>query len=185
MVLLPGGEGRRDPERAEAARRQRVRFARDIGDERALGWAHEPPRPRGRFTRATFVALALFAGLGAVPLLTSGGSDGLLPADCGTPALSTSPAQVGPGGSFAYQFAGPAEGRYVVTLDTPEVLDDGTGGARVAGGRLLGQPVSLPGCRSAHLLADAPGVTGTHEVSLFRRSGTRWERVAVSLLRVS
>ena len=184
MVLLPGGEGRRDPERAEAARRQRARFARDIGDERSLGWAHEPRRPRSRFTRVTFVALALFAALGALPLLSADG-DGLLPADCGTPALRTSPNQVGPGGTFAYQVAGPAEGSYVVTLDTPEVLDDGAGGARVAGGRLLGDPFPLPGCRSAQLLADAPAVTGTHEVTLFRRSGTRWDRVAVSLLRVS
>lgn len=184
MVLLPPGEGRRDPERAEAARRQRARFARDIGDERSLGWAHEPGRSRSRFTRATFVALALFAGLGALPLLSARG-DGLLPADCGTPALVSSPAQVDPGGTFTWQIAGPAEGSYVVTLDNPEVLSDGAGGARVAGGRILGGPLALPGCRSAQLLADAPEVTGTHEVALFRRDGTRWERVAVVLLRVS
>ncbi len=184
MVLLPGSEGRRDPDRAEAARRQRVRFARDIGDERSLGWAHEPPRPRARFTWIVFVALVAFAGLGAIPLFTASG-DGLLPADCATPALRTSPREVGPGGSFTWQVAGPAEGSYVVTIDNPEVLDDGAGGARVAGGRILGGPVALPGCRSAQLLTDAPEVTGTHEVTLFRRSGTRWERIAVSLLRVS
>lgn len=184
MVLLPGGEGRRDPERAEAARRQRARFARDIGDERSIAWAHEPRRPRSRFTFVTFIVLVLFAALGAIPLLSARG-DGLLPADCSTPALRSSPDQVGPGGRFTWQVAGPAEGSYVVTIDAPEVLDDGAGGARVAGGRILSGPGPLPGCRSAQLLADAPEVTGTHEVTLFRRSGARWERVEIRLLRVS
>ena len=184
MVLLPPSEGRRDPDRAEAARRQRVRFARDIGDERALGWAHEPRRPRSRFTRGTFIVLVLFAGLGAVPLFLARG-DGLLPADCVKPALSTSPSQVGRGGTFAWQIAGPAEGSYVVTVDAPEVVADGAGGARVAGGRILGGPIGLPGCRSSQLLAPAPDVPGTHEVTLFRRAGARWERQAITLLTVS
>ncbi len=184
MALLPPGEGRRDPERDEAARRQRARFARDIGDERSLGWAHEPRRSRGRFTRGTFVVLVLFAALGAVPLFLNR-ADGLLPADCTKPALSTSPDEVGPDGDFGWQIAGPAEGSYVVTIDVPEVSDDGAGGARVAGGRILGGPMTLPGCRSGQQVAPAPDVPGTHEVTLFRRSGTRWERQAVTLLKVS
>jgi hypothetical protein len=184
MVLLPPGEGRRDPERDEAARRQRVRFARDIGDERSLGWAHEPRRQRGRFTRGTFVVLVLFAVLGAVPLFLTRG-DGLLPADCTKPALSASPDQVGPGGDFAWQIAGPAEGSYFVTIDVPEVIAEAGGGARVAGGRILGGPITLPGCRSSQQLAPAPDVPGTHEVTLFRLSGTRWKPQAVSLLKVS
>lgn len=181
---MPGGEGRRDPERAEAARRQRVRFARDIGDERSIAWAHEPRRPRSRFTRVTFAALLVFAALGAIPLLTARG-DGLLPADCTRAGLRASPDQVAPGGSFTWQVAGPADGSYVVTVDAAEVLDDGAGGARVAGGRILGGPIALPGCRSAQVLADAPDVTGTHEVTLFRRSGAGWQRVEIRLLRVS
>jgi len=184
MVLLPPSEGRRDPDRAEAARRQRVRFARDIGDEKALGWAHEPRRPRSRFTRGTVVVLILFAGLGALPLLFTRG-DGLLPADCTTPALQTSPRQVGPGGDFAWQLAGPADGSYVLTIDAPEVTADASGGAQVAGGRILAGPMTLPGCRSRQLLAAAPEQIGTHEVTLFRRSGTGWERLAVTLLKVS
>ena len=184
MVLLPPSEGRRDPQRAEAARRQRARFARDVGDEEGIAWAHEPRRPRSRFTIGTLVALVLFAALGALPLLFHRG-DGLLPADCATPALATAPARVGPGLSFAWQVAGPAEGSYLVTIDAPEVTSDAAGAARVAGGRILGGPMALPGCRSAQRVADAPGPTGAHEVSLFRRTGGRWERAAVSLLTVS
>src|SRR5215213_7860531 len=183
MVLLPG-EGRRDPERAEAARKQRARFARDIGDEAALGWAHEPPRQRSRFTIGTLVVLVLFAGLGALPLFFHHG-DGLLPASCTTAALETSPDQVGPGRDFAWQVAGPADGSYVLTIDVPEVSSDGAGGARVAGGRILAGPMALPGCRSRQVVAAAPEPTGVHEVALFRRAGARWERVAVALLKVS
>lgn len=184
MVLLPPSEGRRDPERAEAARRQRARFARDVGDEAGLAWAHEPRRVRSRFTLGTLLVLVLFAGLGAVPLLISRDS-GLLRANCTTPALETSPSQVGPGRSFAWQLAGPAEGSYVVTIDAPEVATDGAGGARIAGGRILGGPMPAPGCRSRQLVTAAPQQTGVHEVTLFTRVGDRWERSAVTLLKVS
>jgi hypothetical protein len=73
----------------------------------------------------------------------------------------------------------------VVTIDAPEVTGDGAGGASVAGGRILAGPMALPGCRSPHRVADAPRQTGTHEVTLFRRTGSRWERSAVTLLKVS
>jgi hypothetical protein len=184
MVLLPPSEGRRDPERSEAARRQRVRFARDVGDEAGLAWAHEPRRRRSRFTIGTVVVLVLFAGLGAVPMLLAD-SDGLLRPDCATPGLVSAPDEVGPGTDFAWQIAGPESGSYVVTIDAPEVTGTAAGGASVAGGRILGGPMALPGCRSQQLLATAPEQTGTHEITLFRRAGARWERAAVTLLRVS
>ncbi|MFL6127498.1 MAG: hypothetical protein ACJ73E_00340 [Mycobacteriales bacterium] len=72
-----------------------------------------------------------------------------------------------------------------MTIDAPEVTSDGAGGARVAGGRILGGPMPLPGCRSRQVVASAPDQTGTHEVTLFRRAGGRWERTAVALLKVS
>lgn len=184
MVLLPPGEGRRDPARVEAARRQRVRFARDVGDEAGLAWAHEPRRQRNKLTIGTVVALVLFAGVGALPLLLADG-DGLLPADCATPALQTSPDRVGPGTSFAWQLAGPADGSYVLTVDAAEVAGDPAGGVRVAGGQVLAGPMGLPGCRSRQLVAAAPQQAGSHEVSLFRWTGGRWERSAVTVLRVS
>src|SRR5918996_1067346 len=52
MVLLPpDSPRRRDRGREEAARKQRARFARDVGDEHGQAWAHQSPRPRrSKFT---------------------------------------------------------------------------------------------------------------------------------------
>lgn len=185
MVLQPDSEGRRDPGRGEAARRQRARFARDVGDEAGLAWAHEPRRGRSRFTVGTLAALVLFAGLGALPMLLNDSDGGLLKADCGTPALESSPGRVGPGQNFAWQAAGPQSGPYVVTLDAAEVSGEPGGSVRVATGRVLAGPTGFPGCRSEQLVAAAPQEKGGHEVTLFRRSGDRWERAAVAILQVS
>jgi len=51
-------------------------------------------------------------------------------------------------------------------------------------GRVLAGPTALTGCRSAQTVVDGPTVAGSHEVALFRRAGTGWERVAVALLTV-
>jgi hypothetical protein len=185
MVLLPGSEGRRDPERAAAAQRQRERFARDVGDEAGLAWAHEPRRGPRKFTVGTFVVLILFAGLGALPLLQHGGDGSLLRADCTRPAVEASPERLRAGESFAWQAAGPATDSYVIAIDAAAVTVDAAGTARVSGGRVLAGPTSLPGCRSAQALAVVPDGRGTHEVAVFRRTGDRWERSAVALLRVS
>lgn len=185
MVLLPGSEGRRDPQRAAAAQRQRERFARDVGDEAGLAWAHEPRRGPRKFTIGTFVVLVLFAGLGAVPLILYDGDGSLLKADCSRPAVEAAPERLQAGESFAWQAAGPEAGSYVVAIDAAGVTVDAAGTARVSGGRVLAGPTGLPGCRSAQAVAVAPGGKGPHEVAVFRRAGDRWERSAVALLRVS
>lgn len=184
MSILPGSEGRRDPERAEAARRQRVRFAQDIGDEYGRAWAHEPRRKPRKFTIGTGVVLVAFAALGAIPLLTRG-DGGLVRADCEQVRLNTGPGNVAAGGAYAWQFAGPADAQYVLTVDAPSVTVDGSGRAVVPSGTVLFGPDRLPGCRSAQARTTAPAEAGEHEVSLFRRTGTEWQRVAVSSLSVS
>ena len=185
MVLLPGSEGRRDPERAAAARRQRARFARDVGDETGLAWAHEPPRGHSKFTVGTLVVLLLFAGLGALSLIFDDGRGGLLDPDCTRPAVEAGPTRLLAGESFAWQAAGPESGSYVVALDAEAVTAGPAGSSQVSGGRLLAGPIGLPGCRSSQAVAAAPEGAGQHEVGLFRRTGDRWERVAVTLLRVT
>jgi hypothetical protein len=185
MVLLPGSEGRREPERAEAARRQRVRFARDVGDEAGLAWAHEPPRRRSRLTIGAALALAAFAGLGALPMLLADGDSGLVQPNCDTPAVGAGPSRVGPGENFAWQAAGPQRGPYVVALDAAEVTGNPAGPVRVSTGRVLAGPTDLPGCRSRQLVAVAPQEKGGHDVVLFRREGDRWVRAALTLLQVT
>ena len=184
MVFLPS-EGRRDPERAAAARRQRERFARDIGDEVGRAWAHEPRRPRRKFTVGTGIILVLFAGFGAFPLIFGDGSGGLIKADCDVPGVRLGTDDVAPGGSFSWQAAGPEAGPYLVTIDARAVTEDASGAVRPTGGRVLAGPTDLSGCRSAAALSTAPEASGVHEVTVFRRTAGRWERAAAAPLTVS
>ncbi len=185
MSLLPGTESGRGAADRAAAARQRARFARDIGDEAGQAWAHEPRRRPRKMTIGTFVVLVLFAGLGAIPLLTNDGVGGLLRPNCTTPGVAVGPERVRPAESFAWQAAGPDSGKYVVAEDAATVTVDPIGRAQAPGGRVLAGPTAFSGCRSRQVVATAPETTGTHEVTLFRQSGTGWEPVAVALLRVS
>lgn len=184
MSILPGSEGRRDPYRADAARRERVRFARDIGDEAGQAWAHEPRRAPRKFTVGTFLVLVAFGVGGAVPLLLHDGDGGLLEPDCTTPAVEVGPSRLLVGESFAWQAAGPERGPYVVALDAEAVTGAPDGQVRTSGGRLLSGPTDLPGCRSRQTVLAAPDV-GRHQVTLFRHTGGRWEQAAVALLQVT
>lgn len=186
MSIFPGTEGRRDPDRAaEAARRQRVRFARDIGDEQGVAWAHEPRRGPRKFTVATFVVLVAFLVLGAVPLLLHDGDGGLVQPNCAAVAVEVGPNRVVAGERYAWQVAGPEAAQYVVAIDAETVTVDPGGRAVAARGAVLAGPTGLPGCRSKQTVTTAPAGTGPHEVAVFRRAGTGWDRVAVALLRVS
>lgn len=178
MVMMPPSEPK-----GRAEQRERVRFARDIGDEAGLAWAHEPRRRRSRFTTGAAVATGAFIVLGALPLL--GGTEGqLIKADCERPAVSAGPERIAVGGDFAWQAAGPEQGPYVVTLDAADLTGPAEGPVRTAG-RVLAGPTALTGCRSAQTVVAGPTTAGSHEIALFRRTGSGWERVAATWLRVS
>jgi hypothetical protein len=187
VSILPGAPagGRGDPEREAAAQRRRTRFARDIGDEAGMAWAHEPRRPPRKVTVATFVALVVFAGLGAIPLITNDNPGGLLRPDCTTPAVEVGPSRVLVGESFAWQAVGPEGGPYVVTLDAGSVTGAAAGPVQAPGGQVLAGPIDMAGCRSRQQVVAVPETRGSHEVILFRRAGDGWERAAVALLRVT
>jgi hypothetical protein len=188
MALLPPDSTphrRRDRTEDAAAARRRARVARDLGDEQGQAWAHEPRRKRSRFTVGTAVVLLTFAGLGAVPVFL-GGSDGqLLAAGCDRPAVEVGTARISAGSDFSWQAAGPEQGPYVVALDAAAVTGPVAGPVSPDTGRVLAGPTALPGCRSAQTLAAGPTDRGAHEVVLFRRTATGWERAAVVLLTVS
>jgi hypothetical protein len=185
MVFLNGGGRRRDPEQDAAIRRERARLARDLGDERGVAWAHEPRHRPRKFTIGAAVVLVVFAAAGALPLLFDDGDSGIIRADCGRVAVEASPGRVAAGQPFAWQASGPEQGRYVVALDAGEVTGPADGPVRAPDGPVLTGPVAFPGCRSTQTVSTAPVTRGTHEVVVFRRSGDRWERAAVALLRVS
>ncbi|HEV7653232.1 MAG TPA: hypothetical protein VGP36_00640 [Mycobacteriales bacterium] len=186
MVLLPpDGTGRHDPGKEEAARRQRARFARDIGDEEGQAWAHQPKRKRSKLTIGTTIVFLVFIVGGALPLLLHQGDGQLLQANCDTAAVEAGPTRTKLGTDFAWQVAGPRTGPYAVVLDASTVTGPATGPLTIDTGRILAGPIDLPDCRSAQTVTDGPGTAGDHVVTLFRRSGTGWERVAVTSLNVS
>ena len=182
--VFGGARGRRDPELARAAQRRREAFARDIGDERGRAFAYQPPGRRRRpWSGIIGIGLLVFAGLGAIPLLR-GSDGGLVPRQCERPAVGTAGETVPPGGRTAWQVAGP-DSEYVVALDGGRVTVDAAGAVDVTSGRLLAGPFRLSGCRSAQTLFDAPGESGSHEVTLFRRTGgSGYARVASAELTV-
>lgn len=186
MALLPpDSTGRHDPGKDAAARRQRARFARDVGDEQGQAWAHEPRRRRSKLTLGTAVVFVAFLVLGALPLLLDDGDTGLVKANCDAPAMETGPSRIKAGTDFAWQAAGPVIGPYVVALDAGTVTGPPAGPVTVDSGRVLSGPTGLTGCRSAQTVTGGPETKGSHEVALFRRSAAGWDRVAVALLTVS
>jgi hypothetical protein len=187
MALLPpDSPRRRDRGKEEAARKQRARFARDVGDEHGQAWAHQTPRPkRSRITVIVASIFIAFAVLGALPLVLHDGDSQLIRPNCTTPAVATGPAKIKPGTNFAWQAAGPEQGPYVLVLDAATVTGPVGGPVTPDNGRVLSAPIALTGCRSAQTLAAGPDNSGTHEVALFRHTGTAWARVAVALLEVS
>jgi hypothetical protein len=187
MALLPpDSPRRRDRGKEEAARKQRARFARDVGDEHGQAWAHQAPRPkRSRITIIVAAIFIAFVVLGALPLVLHDGDSQLIRPNCTTPAVAAGPAKIKPGTNFAWQAAGPEQGPYVLVLDAATVTGPVGGPVTPDNGRVLSAPIALTGCRSAQTLAAGPDNSGTHEVALFRHTGTAWARVAVALLEVS
>ncbi len=187
MALLPpDSPRRRDRGREEAARKQRARFARDVGDEHGQAWAHQSPRPRrSKFTLVVAAIFIAFGVLGALPLILHDGDSQLVQPNCTTPAVAAGPGKIPPGTKFAWQAAGPEQGPYVLVLDAAAVTGPVGGPVTPDAGRVLSAPIALTGCRSAQTLAAGPDTKGTHEVALFRHSGTGWARVAVAVLEVS
>jgi hypothetical protein len=187
VSILFGGshEDRRDPEAAEAARRQRAAFAADIGDEHGRAWAHEAPRPRRRRRASVliFIVLVAFAALGSIPLFRSTGG-GLLQPNCTTPVLDLSPGRVQAGDQVAWQAAGPDQGRYVVALDSEELRVAGDGTPDAGGGQILGGPFAMSGCRSTQTVFRAPPRSGVHVVTLFRDRGAGYQAVASDTVQV-
>src|SRR6185312_14682012 len=152
----PDSPRRRDRGREEAARRQRARLARDLGDEHGQAWAHQTPRPkRSKFTLIVGAIFIAFVVLGALPLVLRSGDGQLVQPNCTTPAVAT----------------GPQQGPYVLALDAASVTGPVGGPIRPDNGRVLSAPLTLTGCRSPQTLAAGPDNSGTHEVALFRHTG--------------
>jgi hypothetical protein len=176
----PEGRRRTDPERGAAAQRQRAAFAADIGDEHARAWAHDPPRRTrrpGKLSWVILAALALFATLGAIPLLRAG-EGGLLKPDCTRAAVVVDPDKVAPGQRMGLQAAGPERDGYVLALDTDTLGLSGASVVTQPGGSVLKAEFRMNGCHVPQSVFQAPARPGSHLVTLFRREGGSFTAVA-------
>jgi hypothetical protein len=156
-----GARGHVDPGLADANRRQRLRLARDVGDEATLARDGEPTVQRSRhWLWFGFAAAALVV----LPLVGHSGTDVALPASCSTPFLATSASSVQAGAALGYRVTGPQDARYVVTLDGTPVT--GGGGAVDRTSTPAGPAIALDGCLSPTLLTAAPAGDGPHTLTL-------------------
>jgi hypothetical protein len=161
-----GGRGHADPELAEANRRQRLRFARDLGDEETLARDGEPRVQRTRHW--LWFGLAA-AALVVLPLVGRGsGTDVQLTASCTTPALAAAPSSVQAGAPLGYRVTGPQDARYVVTLDGRAVTGEGSIDVQTTP---AGPAITLAGCLSPTLLTAAPAGDGPHTLVLLSVAG--------------
>jgi hypothetical protein len=156
-----GGRGHSDPGLTDANRRQRLRIARDLGDEDTLARDGEPRIQRSRhWLWFGFAAAALVA----LPLIQRGSSpDVSLATSCTTPALATSSSSAQAGATFGYRVTGPQDARYVVTLDGRPVSGEGTISPTITP---AGPAITLQACLSPTLLTPAPAGDGPHTLTL-------------------
>jgi hypothetical protein len=160
--FLGGTRGHVDPELAAANRRQRLRLARDMGDEATLARDGEPAIQRSRHW--LWFGLAA-AALVVLPLVGGGsGTDVPLTASCTTPSLAVSKPSVQAGAPLGYRVTGPQEARYVVTLDGTPVTGGGPAVDRTV--TPAGPAIGLEGCLSPTMLTAAPAGDGPHTLAL-------------------
>jgi len=178
VSFLFGGSGRdpRDQELAAANRRRERKFARDIGDERALARGDEPRYRRPGLWLLAFIGVVLvvggyraFQGGGTVPITKS----------CTTPALAIGVSSVGTGSDLEWSATGPADGHYLLVLDgTPDRAGTVSGGAAASSGFVMS------GCVT-HSTYKVKATTGSHQVRLFRRTEGDYSLVATKPLTVT
>jgi hypothetical protein len=160
--FLGGTRGHVDPELADANRRQRLRLARDMGDEATLARDGEPAIQRSRHWLWFGLAAAAIVVL---PLVGGGsGTDVALPASCTTPFLAVSKPSVQAGAPLGYRVTGPQDARYVVTLDGTPVTGGGPAVDRTS--TPVGPAIGLQGCLSPTMLTAAPAGDGPHTLTL-------------------
>jgi hypothetical protein len=163
MTSFFGGvRGHADPGLADANRRQRLRLARDMGDEATLARDGEPQVQRTRHWLWFGLAVAAIVVL---PLIGGGrGTDVALPASCTTPFLGVSTSSVQAGAPLGYRVTGPQDAHYVVTLDGRPVTGDGPVPNRTS--TSAGPAIGLEGCLSPTMLTAAPAGNGPHTLTL-------------------
>jgi hypothetical protein len=181
--LFGGGQGHRDPELAEANRRQREHFARDINDERALAAGGEIRMQRRRSPWLLLAAVAAFFLLAA--FLQGGGQEQVpIERSCSQPGLAVQAGQLQAGANFLVRSTGPQDEQYILTIDGEPV--QGQPDRQVQFTRTPEGPAYvLMDCVSPSFLIQSPAQAGRYELALIRYGAAGAETVVSVTLTVT
>lgn len=166
-----------------AARLEGRRRGRDVGIPGGVIGDLDVRLPRLR-TRPLLVAFVI-AAVAFVVIGSLSSRPPELAADCTTPALRLSQEQARPDAPVRWAIAGPATGRFVLTLDVAAVTVGADGapryqprpGAAAAQAKPLTPVVSPAGCRADGIFVTGAS-PGEHTVTLFRLTGVGGTEVA-------
>lgn len=180
--LFGGGQGRVNPELAEANRRQRQHFARDINDQRTLAAGGELSGHPRRSPWLLLVAVAAFFLLAA---FVGGGSDPVpIERSCTTPAVVVETSQVVAGNNLRVRSTGPQDEQYILTIDGEPV--QGQPDQQVPFTSTPDGPAyALIDCVSPSFLIQAPVQAGEYELGLVAYGAAGAETVTTVSLTVT
>ncbi|MBA2391050.1 MAG: hypothetical protein H0V67_12440 [Geodermatophilaceae bacterium] len=180
--LFSGAKGHRDPELADANRRQREHFARDINDQRTLAAGGEVPGQRRRSPWLLLAAVTAFFLLAA--FVRGGGNPFPIERSCTQAALVTEARVVVSGDNLRVRTTGPQDAQYILTFDGEPV--QGQPDQQVTfTSTPEGPAYTLTDCVSATFLVQSPIEVGLHELALVAYDAAGARTVATVALTVT
>jgi len=181
--LFGSGRGHRDMELADANRRQREHFARDINDERTLAAGGELGGHRRRSPWLLLVAVAAFFLLAA--FVRGGGADPVaIERSCTQPSLAVETTQILAGENLRVRSTGPQDEQYIFTIDGEPV--QGQPDQQVTfTSTPEGPAYTLIDCVSPSFLVPSPVQVGKHELALVAYGAAGARTVATVTLTVT
>ncbi|PRZ32734.1 hypothetical protein CLV47_1267 [Antricoccus suffuscus] len=142
-------------EQQRAARSQREHFARDIGDERALGGVRRATLRISKFNWLVLAGVVLLMAIFTVTLIARQRPAQLdVKADCSKVAVHFDQTSYGSQAQMLFRVTGPAGPTYRI------VLHPHAGGSDIA----ITPQFTMPGCIS-HSMADRAPTVGTYDVT--------------------
>lgn len=176
VAFSSGGSNRgRDRDQQAAARRNQIRYLRDIGDQASIDRLDQPRRrkPKGWLLFA-ILAIVIYSGYRAFG--GAGTATVAITTNCQTPGLTVASQKVAIRSELPWSATGPETGRYVLVADGGAVTVAGSR-VHVVGGAPATGIFTAHRCL-AHGRLTSPGTTGKHALRLIHIVGTKATQVA-------
>lgn len=175
MAFSSGSSNRgRDSEQQAAARRNQIRYLRDIGDQESIDRLDEPRRRRPKgWLLFVILAIVVYSGYRA---FHPGSPTVAITANCQQPHLAVAAHKVGTGSELPWSATGPDDGSYVLVADGGAVTVRGST-VRVVGGAPVTKVFTTHRCL-AHGQLTSPATTGRHAIRLIHIVGAKPTQVA-------